>query len=525
MDEESYDNSIKADLVPIINAELQMDEDRLYSLSIAALTELFGVVQTKTISVAKLREIIAANSSSETIIDALKKAGQTPSPSGVPLASSESPPAGSETIFSQDSIKADIVPVIQNTINVNSEKLYALSINVLNEIFNYLESGVIPAKEIESIILASQDSEEIATKLQKKLSETIPSTDTYKEDLITGILFNFPENIRAQIEPKLREIQNTDELVELSQLDLPQIQSKMGIETVGGPVPQTYDEKLDLIAGIIAQLPPSLQGIIGDRLQEIQNMDQLVRLSQMNYVQVQQELGLAPQSPSSIPAEISNPVDTAIRPSRSETQSAPSSPPSAQSSTVDSSPASPPEAARMLSSQESALGQVQMQQRWEENKKYIPTIQKMAEKIWKIKLSEGAAQTPEAVTVKEKIEIIQRIHPERVEKILDRLKNAKDKKRFIALFDWYVYSHRIEEIETHVEHWQGQIQGSGAFRAAINVSRFDPIVEHLPTKEIEGINLQAKSALERIHSSDIQVRARGVEDIKQISNYLLQKTR
>ena len=133
-------------------------------------------------------------------------------------------------------------------IDVSSEKLFALSVDTLNEIFGYLESGVISATEIESVILSTDDITEISSKLQAKISTDAPITDTLKEDLIIGILFNIPEIVRGQIEPKLREIGNTDELMELSQLDLPELQSKLGIEM---PAPQRYDERLDIIAGIL----------------------------------------------------------------------------------------------------------------------------------------------------------------------------------------------------------------------------------------------------------------------------------
>jgi hypothetical protein len=261
--------------------------------------------------------------------------------------------------------------------------------------------------------------------------------------------------------------------------------------------------------------------VIGDRLAEINDLNLLLKLSQLNYVQAQQELGLAPQTASDIPAEILNPVDTA-------TQRAPAAqaPPAASSDTRPSQapPQSQPPAASE-SSPPSPEGQAQLQQQRRENAKYIPVLQKMAEKVWKVKISGNAPQTPEGKELKEKIAILERIHPTRLEKILNILKEAKDKNRFMVLFDWYIYSFRIEEIETYVEHWQGNIQGMGGFRAAINVSRFDAIVEHLPTKEIQGINVQAQKALERIHNSELNVRARGVEDIKQISNYLLQKAR
>ena len=415
-----------------------------------------------------------------------------------------------EPSFSQDSIKADIIPVIQNLIDVSSEKLFSLSVDTLNQIFGFLEAGTIPNSEIESIIRSTSDESKITPQLQAKVTAgtTSAPADSYKEDIITGILFNIPESVRGQIEPKLRELEGTNELVELSQLDLPELQSKLGIET---PAPQRYDEGLDLRAGILAQIPPSLRGVIGDRLNEIEDLDQLYRLSQMNYVQVQQSLGLAPQSASQVPPELANPVDTATE--TPSTTSAPSVPSDSQTS----EPTLPPEQKERL--------EAQRRQRLEENKKHIPLIQKMAEKFWKVKLSEGAPQSSEVSELKEKIDILLRTHSIRVERILDVLKRTKDRKRFKALFDWYVYSQRIEEIETYVEHWQGQVQGIGGFRAAINVSRFDPIIEHLPTKEIQGIDIQAKKALDRVHGTNINTRARGVEDIKQISNYLLQKAR
>ncbi|MHA1649115.1 MAG: hypothetical protein ACTSYB_02885, partial [Candidatus Helarchaeota archaeon] len=423
----------------------------------------------------------------------------------IPLQNTDNNVSLSEPLFMQDSIKADIVPVIQNMIDVSSEKLFSLSIETLNQIFNYLETGIIPASEIESIILSSQDPEEIASKLQAKLTIVTSSSDTFKEDLITGILFNIPESSRDLIEPKLREIDDIDELVELSRIPFSELQVRLGFEA---PIVQEYDERLDIIAGILAQLPPSLRGIIGDRLQEIDDIEQLIRLSQMNYVQIQQELGLAAQSPSSIPAEYLNPVDTATQSSESNTNSSPSP----EASTSGQPPPPSPQVREML------------RKRREENQKYISIIQKMAEKVWKTKITEEPNLSPEAAELKDKLEILYRIHPDRIRKILEQLKKTKNRRRFKALFYWYVYSHRIEEIETYVEHWQGQIRGIGGFRAAINVSRFDPVVEHLQTKEIEGINVQAQNALERIHSSNINVRARGVEDIKQIANYLLQKT-
>ena len=540
MDDESYYNSLKADIVPIINAELQIDETQLYALNIEALNKIFDIIQRKSIPTEKVREIIINNLTSEAVIAALKNALQNSSPVDIPTSPVDVPTSPvdvptspvdvptspvdlidssmetplqntdnnvslSEPLFMQDSIKADIVPVIQNMIDVSSEKLFSLSIETLNQIFNYLETGIIPASEIESIILSSQDPEEIASKLQAKLATVTSSSDTFKEDLITGILFNIPESSRDLIEPKLRAIDDIDELVELSRIPFSELQVRLGFEA---PIAQEYDERLDIIAGILAQLPPSLRGIIGDRLQEIDDIEQLIRLSQMNYVQIQQELGLAAQSPSSIPAEYLNPVDTATQSSESNTNSSPSP----EASTSGQPPPPSPQVREML------------RKRREENQKYIPIIQKMAEKVWKTKITEEPNLSPEAAELKDKLEILYRIHPDRIRKILEQLKKTKNRRRFKALFYWYVYSHRIEEIETYVEHWQGQIRGIGGFRAAINVSRFDPVVEHLQTKEIEGINVQAQNALERIHSSNINVRARGVEDIKQIANYLLQKT-
>jgi hypothetical protein len=512
MENDPYINSLKADIVPTINAELQIEPNRLFSLSIEALNKLFGALQLKNIPIDKIRDIVLQNSDSNAIIQALKMESQQQSPVDVPITppSASSPTHGA--IYGQDSIKADIVPVIKTMIDVSSEKLFALSVHTLNEIFGYLESGVIPATEIESIVLSTNDINEVSSKLQAKISTDAPTTtDTLKEDLIIGILFNIPEIVRGQIEHKLREIDNTDELMELSQLDLPELQSKLGIEM---PAPQRYDERMDLIAGILSQLPPSLQGVISDRLQEITDLDRLQRIANMNYVQVQNELGLAAQSPMAIPAEFVNPVDTA---SRTPSESTASSSTSPETQEGDAAPEKAPEPSPQVKEM--------LRKRREENEKHVPIIGNIVEKAWKVKISEGQAQSPEAAALKEKIEILYRMHSERVAKIGEQLKKVKDRKRFKALFDWYIFSHRIEEIETYVEHWQGQVQGIGGFRAAINVSRFDPIVEHMPTKEIEGLIIQAKKALERVHSSNINVRARGVEDIKQISNYLLQKMR
>ncbi|HUX99498.1 MAG TPA: hypothetical protein VMV49_08100 [Candidatus Deferrimicrobium sp.] len=532
MDEETYTKSLKADIVPIINEELQMDAQRIFSLSIEVLNELFSILQAKSIPIEKLREIITNNPNSEDIMDALKKVIPAippvseptpvdipssegyPSPVDVPSVSDSTRFPVPRTISSQESIKADIIPVIQNMIDISTEKLFSLSVDTLNQIFGCLENGTIPASEIETILNSSSDSEEISSQLQLKSSTIAPPIDDFKEDLIIGILYAIPETSRAQIEPKLRAIEDINELTEISQLDLPELQSRLGIEVA--PIihgsPQSYDEKEDIRAGILAQLPPSLQGVIGDRINEINDLNRLIKLSQMNYVQIQQELGLATQSPMEIPADILNPVDTASR-----SQAPSTSPP-----TTTASPAPSSEPAPLQNPEQEAQLQAQLKERREANQKFIQEIQKIAEKVWKVKMD---VQSPESQELKSKIEILYRIHSSRVEKITLQLKNAKNKKRFITLFDWYIFSQRIEEIETYVEHWQGQIQGVGGFRAAINVSRFDPIVEHLETKEIEGINLTAKNALERIHSSDINVRARGVEDIKQISNYLLQKTR
>lgn len=538
MDDESYYNSLKADIIPIINAELNMDESRLYSLSVEALNEIFNALQAKSISQDKLKEIINNNTSSEAIIEAIKNYSPAPPSSEVASTSESSVSPSSEAFLSQDSLRADIIPVIQSKIDIESEKLFSLSIDVLNQIFGSLESGVIAADEIKAIILESADSNEINSKLQSKISAAPPSSDTFKEDLVTGILFNIPEADRRQIEPKLREINDMNELSGLSQMDFPELQAKLGLQpaspqgfedsstpssSIYGRIPtggsHAYDEMADLRAGILAQIPPSLRGVIGDRLEEIKDISVLLKLSQLNYVQVQQELGLAAQTASDIPAEILNPVDTAAqRAARPPTPTpSPSSAPSSQGSQSQSA-TEPAESAAPTPE-----AQAQIEQLRKENQKYIPFIQKLAEKVWKVKHTENAPESQEEKAFKEKIAILERAHPTRVEKILNHLKDAKDKNRFKALFDWYVHSKRIEEIETYVEHWQGNVQGMGGFRAAINVSRFDPIVEHLPTREIEGINVQAQKALERIRSSDLNVRARGVEDIKQISNYLLQK--
>jgi len=540
MDDESYYNSLKADIIPIINAELNMDEDRLYALSVEALNEIFNVLQAKTIDRDKLKEIISNNSSSEAIIEAIKGYHPAPASSETGSTSESSFNPASETFLSQDSLKADIIPVIQSKIDIDSEKLFSLSIDVLNQIFGSLESNVIAANEIKAIILESADSDEINSKLQSKISAVPPSSDTFKEDLITGILFNIPEANRAQIESKLHEINDMNELSDLSQMDLPELQAKLGLQPASPPsygesstpsseiygrIPtggsHAYDETADLRAGILAQIPPNLRGIIGDRLEEIKDMNILLKLSQLNYVQVQQELGLAAQTASDIPAEVLNPVDTAAQ--RPAQPSPSASSPSSAATSSQATPQSQAAAALSESSAPTPEAQAQIQQLRKENQKYIPFIQKLAEKVLKVKLTESGPGTPEEKAFKEKIAILERVHPSRVEKILSCLKEAKDKARFKALFDWYVHSKRFEDIETYVEHWQGNVQGMGGFRAAINVARFDPIVEHLPTREIEGINLQAQKALERIHSSDLNVRARGVEDIKQISNYLLQK--
>ncbi|NVM54523.1 MAG: hypothetical protein HWN66_12535 [Candidatus Helarchaeota archaeon] len=528
MGEEAYNNSVKADIIPIINAELQMNEERLFSLSIKVLNEIFNVLQLKVISKERLREIISRHSTSDAILNAIMKEPRSipristpevtpspvevpevsPSPVDVPGVPTSYRGLSSESLFSQDSIKGDIIPVIQNLIDVDSEKLFSLSVDTLNKLFGLLESGTISNSEVESIINSSTDPADLQSRIQARLSTTTPTTDNFKEDLITGILFNIPESSRDKIELKVREITDINKLTELSQLDLPELQSLLGIEA---PIPKPYDEGADIRAGILAQLPPSLRGVISDRLKAIDDLDQLYRLSQMNYVQIQQTLGLAPQSVREVPAEFANPVDTASR--SSDNRTTPSTPSPSPEPTPNERP---PQSTRL---------QAQLQQRREKNKSNVQIIQKLAEKIWKVKISEGESQKPEAAELLEKIEILQRAHPERVEKIVDHLKRTNDKNRFKALFDWYVFSHRIEEIETYVEHWQGQVQGIGGFRAAINVSRFDPIVRHLPTKEIQSINSQAKKALERVHSSDLNVRASGVEDIKQISNYLLRKAR
>ena len=104
MDDESYYNSLKADIIPIINAELNMDEDRLYALSVEALNEIFNVLQAKTIDRDKLKEIISNNSSSEAIIEAIKGYHPAPASSETGSTSESSFNPASETFLSQDSL-------------------------------------------------------------------------------------------------------------------------------------------------------------------------------------------------------------------------------------------------------------------------------------------------------------------------------------------------------------------------------------------------------------------------------------
>ncbi|MHA1312216.1 MAG: hypothetical protein ACTSQO_14975 [Candidatus Helarchaeota archaeon] len=419
--------------------------------------------------------------------------------------------------------------------NVQNVPVYDESLDLKAGILAIVPEDV--RDKVESKIDEITDKEKLIDLSQKPLNELladlgieekveVPEIEEYdeKRDVIAGILAMVPdENLKDEIEEKLNEVEDVNTLIKYATMEYNDFLRELGIEneqeSIGMPfeseIPGTSVESMysfqspftnrptdindDIKAGILARLPPSIRDFIQDKIMAINNTETLIKLSNMNYLQIQNELGLPVTAPALAPPSVINPIDTAARREQ-------------QIETSNASQSSQSQPDQHLDEQT----QERLKQRNEEIEKYSEIIIKIVEKVC-------GKEPPK--NFEEKKKILKRIYPSRLKRLVEIFKAQKNKKRILLMFDWFVISQRIEEIETYVEHWQGVSAGIGGYRAAINVSRYDTIIEHLKENELKQIINTSLKALNKIHDPNIQVRAVGVEEIKLVANILLHKVR
>ncbi|MHA1270702.1 MAG: hypothetical protein ACTSPY_12990 [Candidatus Helarchaeota archaeon] len=498
-DDEEFETRMKNEIAPVISNHLEISLQLLNSFSVEILNKILTSINI--VPDEDLRKIIIRNASHpEKIPDLIDEA------LGFCYESQ------STSIYTYDEcvdLRAGILAIAPNDIRDEVEK----KINEINDIDRLSELSQKPINEILTEL--GIKSEELETEVVEEYNE--------KRDIIAGILAMVPdESLKEEIEEKLNEIEDTQEIIKLATMEYTDFLRELGLESNISPAGQPLasdvpgvsiepnysfttpintrpvDIKDDMKAGILARLPPSVRTFLEDKIMEINDIEKLIKLSTMNYLQIQNEFGIPVSSPALAPPSVINPIDTTARREKRSSESS-ETPQSQQHVEFDEQT------------------QERLRQRNEE-------IKRLSEHIIKIVEKTSGKDIPENFDEKKKI--LTRIFPDRLKRLVEIFKKQKKKKRIILLFEWFVLSQRIEEIETYVEHWQGAgADGAGGFRASIGVSRYDTIIEHLKDNELNQIITTAKMALNKIHDPNIQVRAVGVEEIKSIANILLHRVR
>jgi len=138
------------------------------------------------------------------------------------------------------SIKNDIVPTIALKLEkqVDPNLLFHLPVDVLDYIFGllYQDTTITPSTIAEVILRLKETPEKIIETLEGEMQETLDIPNNYdeREDIIAGILVNVIEeyvgtDLKKEIERRLREIQDVNKLIELSQVSLPVLEVKIGL--------------------------------------------------------------------------------------------------------------------------------------------------------------------------------------------------------------------------------------------------------------------------------------------------------
>ncbi|MBD3230268.1 MAG: hypothetical protein GF329_18970 [Candidatus Lokiarchaeota archaeon] len=510
-DDNNFENQMKKELIPVISNHLGVSEQLLSNLPVNILNRILTSINI--IPDEKLKKIIVINAPhAEKIPDLLDEA----------LGMCSVSESEEQTVPNYDpclDLRAGILALIPENFRDEVEEK-------INEIDDVHRLSELSRKPIDQILVD----------LGVESETNIPEPEEYdqKRDIIAGILAMVPdENLKDDIKEKLNEIDDINRIVKLASMEYVDFLRELGLEeeitpigtSNGGQIPRAgsaspyttpasmptmtgrsnrpTNMKDDIKAGIIARLPPSVRTFVQEKIMAINDMDKLIKLSTMNYLQIQSELGVPISSPALAPPSVVNPVDTQAR-KEQESMGQASGQPRQQA------PKRMPERELDEETRE------RLRKRKEENKKYVDIITRIVEKASKNELPDNYDR---------KIKVLQRVYPDRLKRLMNIFKSQKKRNRILLMFEWFVISQRIEEIETYVEHWQGATERAGGFRAAIGVSRYDSVIEDLKNKELEEIINTSKRALQKIHDQNVQVRAVGVEEIKSIANILLQKVR
>ncbi len=88
--------------------------------------------------------------------------------------------------------------------------------------------------------------------------------------------------------------------------------------------------------------------------------------------------------------------------------------------------------------------------------------------------------------------IFHEIHPDRLKRIYNILKNLNRKsKKFTLLLEWFRLSHYLENIDVKVEHWQVSSHATrsqvGIYTAGIPFGRYDRVVEEFSERKLEKV--------------------------------------
>ncbi|MHA1229462.1 MAG: hypothetical protein ACTSPQ_02330 [Candidatus Helarchaeota archaeon] len=500
-EDEEFEQKMKEHLAPVISNHLGVSLQLLSDFSAEILNKI--LTSLNIVPNEELRKIIIINATHPEKIPGLIDEAL-----GVSMTEPESTIVSSTYDECLD-LRAGILAIVPEDVRDEVEK----KINKINDVERLVELSQKPVNELLVELGIGSPVEALETEEYDE-----------KRDIIAGILAMVPdEELKEEIEEKLNEIDDVNEIVKLATMEYTDFLRELGIETnnmTTAPIPEientipnmennsfyefqpTFsnrpsDIRDDIKAGILARLPDSIRTFVEEKIMAIDDLDTLIKLSTMNYIQIQNELGIPVSSPALAPPSVINPVDTAARyQQRSSSQTG--------------------EAAADVEKLDEYTRE-RLRKRNEEIEKLSQIIIKIVEKV-------AGKDLPE--DFEEKIKILKRIYPDRLRRLVEIFKAQKKKKRILLMFEWFVISQRIEEIETYVEHWQGAgPDGAGGFRASISVSRYDSVIEHLKDNEINQIIKVSKQALNKIHDSNLQVRAVGVEEIKSVANILLHKIR
>lgn len=375
--------------------------------------------------------------------------------------------------------KEDVVLAIKHKLSVDKNKLYKLSIDELDTIFGliYQDSNISPS-EIADII-NDFPAEEIMPNIQKRTSEVIALPEYYdeKQDLRAGILVNIHEDyvgidMKNEIRDKLLQIDDVKKLVELSTMNLKTLQVALGIR----PAPRVTSPQPVSVPEATPHTTPTSIPETSSTISSAVNSEQMNANS--NYI---------PFTTPTAPQPTSEPE---IQPETEIFNQKPTMKPPADR-----------EPNHIVAERQAKV------------KERLAEIQKILQKV-KIHPNDYLNA----------LEVLKRTHPNRLDRIIPMLKQAKKKDRIKLLCDWFVISQQIEEIEMLVTHWQGIQQGAGAFQAAIGMARFDNILEEISDKDMENFIQRAQKAVNDVQTSqDINIRLIGVEEIKDLASDLFRK--